>query len=305
MNEHNYQAGIAANRQLYHLPGHINIQAAPLPAHVIYYNGIQVRQYATLTQVDIYNGYNMPIHANFGPFPLPNDHPAVPYPAAEGMQWLGYLAPDPEFPIPMDNQAYYMNPYDINGPRGAPPHYPPPVPLTGFAPPVIPLLPPYQQPSRLISPPPRLRHPPPHEHRFAPPPLTGYLSGGLPGLQNSTLNAGAGLNGPPIANPMAGLEIQGYADENNLVALENQRVLQHLNAIPHPPELTEEYCEGIRREVERLRPVWEGELEAGVPLSGFGSIGGGREVGSAGAGAGAGADNEEIEDDDDDTHYDD
>ncbi|KAJ8059595.1 hypothetical protein OCU04_011250 [Sclerotinia nivalis] len=255
----------------------------------------------------------MPIHANFGPFPLPNDHPATPYPAEEGMQWLGYLAPDPEFPIPMDTQAYYLNPYDINGPRGAPPHYPPLAPPAGgFPPPVIPLLLLYQQPARPTSPPPCLRRLPPHEHRFAPPPLTGYLTGSLSGLQNSTLNAGTGINDPPIANPMAELEVQGYFDENNLVAVENQRVLQHLNAIPHPPELTEEYCEGIRREIERLRPVWEGELEAGVPLSRLGVIEGGGEVGSAGDGAGA--DNEGIEDenveegdeddDDDDMDYD-
>ncbi|CAD6445337.1 19e36668-df9a-4adf-bc00-66123b20fd83-CDS [Sclerotinia trifoliorum] len=280
MNHHNYQSGIGANEQLYQLPDGITIQAAPLPVHPIYYNGIQVPQYATLTQVDIYSGYIMPIHPNFGPFPLPNDHPVVPYSAEEGMHWIGYLAPDPENPILMDNEAYYMNTYDINGPLYAPSDYPQLAsPTEGFPPSIAPFQPEYQQPTYFNPP---------------SPVLTGRLSGDLPDLQNSTLNNGTGLDDPPIANPTAELVVQGYLDENIISAMENRRFLLYWNAIPHPPELTDEYCEGIRSELERMRPVWARELEAGVPLSEFSVIEDGGDVGSNVAGAA----NEEIEEQD-------
>ncbi|APA12147.1 predicted protein [Sclerotinia sclerotiorum 1980 UF-70] len=274
MNHHNYQSDIAADRQLYQLP--VIIQAAPLPVQPIYYNGIQVCQYSTLTQVDI-NGYIMPIHPDFGPFPLPNDHPAVPYPAEEGMQWIGYLAPDPENPILMDTQAYCMNPYDINYPLGQTSFYPPPaLPADGFPPFAMPRQLEYQQ-SAYFNPP--------------SPPLTGCLSGSLPDLQNSTLNNGTGLNDPPIADPTAELVVKGYLDENIIAAMENRRSLLHWSAIPHPPELTDEYCEEVRMELERLRPIWQREMEAGVPLSQPGGIYDGGEVG----GVVNGASNEEVE----------
>ncbi|KAF7882390.1 uncharacterized protein EAF02_005753 [Botrytis sinoallii] len=267
----------------YQLPGHINIQAAPLPPYPLYYLGLPVPQFATLTQSNAW--VNHPIlHPSFGPHHLPDDHPAVPYPAEPGMQWLGYIAPSAGRYIPMDNPAHYINPYDIDGPRGFPPHLPPARALV--YPPLI--LPPqitYQQPASHLAPALRPHHPPPHDSRFAPPPPVGYLAGGLPGLQNSLLNTSHGLNGPPIANPMANLAVIGYHDENNLVAMENQRILRQIE-IPDRPEVMNEFCEETRREVERLRPIWEREQASGASLSDFGPIG--ADTGGGGGEMGAG-----------------
>ncbi|QSZ32095.1 hypothetical protein DSL72_001664 [Monilinia vaccinii-corymbosi] len=119
------QTGMPIARRLYRLPGRINIQALPLPTYyTLYYQGIQVPRFATLTQVPVFDNYEV-LHPNFGPLYLPEDYPVVPYPAEAGMQWVGYLAPSFEIPIPRDNEAYYINPYDINGPRSPPPHLPP------------------------------------------------------------------------------------------------------------------------------------------------------------------------------------
>lgn len=282
MNNNHSQIAPGAQPAFYQLPGHINIQAAPLPAHPIYYLGLPVPQFATLTQTNAW--LNHPIlHSSFGPHPLPDDHPAVPYPAEPGMQWLCYIAPSAGRYIPIDNPAHYINPYDINGPRGFPPHtvpahlaYPPPIP-----PPQIT----YQRPASHLAPASRPHHPPPRDSRFAPPSPVGYLAGGLPGLQNSLLNTGHGLNGPPIANPMANLAVMGYREENNLVAMENQRILRQID-IPDRPEMMDEFCGENRREVERLQPIWEIERAGGASLSNFGSIG--ANTGGSGGEMGAG-----------------
>ncbi|KAF5868495.1 uncharacterized protein Bfra_012406 [Botrytis fragariae] len=166
------------------------------------------------------------------------------------MQWLGYIAPSAGRYIPVDNPAHYINPYDINGPRGFPPHIPPAHPV--YPPPILPSQITYQQPASHLAPALRPHHPPPHDSRFAPPAPVGYLAGGAPGLQNSLLNTSYGLNGPPIANPMANLTVIGYHDEKNLII--------------------DEFCEETRREVERLRSIWEMERASGASLSNFGPI---------------------------------
>ncbi|CCD45138.1 hypothetical protein BofuT4_P008550.1 [Botrytis cinerea T4] len=124
MNDTHYQFAPGAQPAPYQLPGRINIQAAPLPAYPLYYLGLPVPQFATLTQANTWTNHPI-LHPSFGPHPLPDDHPSVPYPAEPGMQWLGYIAPSPGRHIPIDNPAHYINPYDINGPRGFPPHIPP------------------------------------------------------------------------------------------------------------------------------------------------------------------------------------
>ncbi|TGO21689.1 hypothetical protein BPAE_0205g00050 [Botrytis paeoniae] len=268
MNDDHSQVAPSAQPTLYQLPSHINIQAAPLPAHPLYYLGLPVPQFATLIQANAW--INHPIlHPSFGPHPLPDDHPAVPYPAQPGMQWLGYIAPSPGRHIPMDNPAHYINSYDINGPRGFPPHIPP-VHLV-YPPPILPPQITYQQPASHLAPALRPHHPPPHDSRFAPPSPVGYLAGGLPGLENSLPNTSHCLNGPPIANPMANLAVIGYHDENNLVAMENQRILRQID-VPNRPEIIDEFCEETRREVERLRPIWEMEPASGASLNDFGLI---------------------------------
>ncbi|TGO63845.1 hypothetical protein BCON_0010g00100 [Botryotinia convoluta] len=292
MNNNHPQVAPSAQSALYQLPGHINIQAAPLPPHPLYYLGLPVPQFATLTQANAW--INHPIlHPSFGPHPLPDDHPAVPYPAEPGMKWLGYIAPSAGRYIPMDNPAHYINPYDINGPRGLPPHIPPAHLI--YPPPILPPQITYQQPAGHPAPALRPHHPPPHDSRFAPPAPVGYLAGGLPGLQNSLLNTSHGLNGPPIANPMANLAVIDYHDENNLVAMENQRILGQID-IPDRPEMTDEFCEGTRREVERLRPIWEMERATGAALSDFGPIGSNIDGGGGEIGAGEVRDDEENKD---------
>ncbi|KAF7931108.1 uncharacterized protein EAE97_009317 [Botrytis byssoidea] len=267
MDNNHPQAAPSAQPAFCQLPGHINIQAAPLPPYPLYYLGLPVPQFTTLTQTNAW--INHPIlHPNFDPHPLPDDHPAVPYPAEPGMQWLGYIAPSAGRYIPMDNPAHCTNPYDINGARGFPPHTPPAHPV--YPPPILPPQITYQRPASHLAPALRPHHPPPHDSRFAPPPPVGYLAGGLPGLQNSLLNTSHGLNGPPIANSMANLAVTGYRDENNLVAMENQRILRQID-IPDEPERMEEFCEGTRREAERLRPIWEMEQGSGA-LSSFGPM---------------------------------
>ncbi|TGO53372.1 hypothetical protein BOTNAR_0297g00050 [Botryotinia narcissicola] len=257
-----------ARSAFYQLPGHVNIQAAPLPPYPLYYLGHPVPQFATLTQTNAWINHSI-LHPSFGPPPLPDDHPAVPYPAEPGKQWLGYIAPSSGRYIPMNNPAHYINPYDINGARGFPPNT---LPAHLVHPP--PILPPqitYQRPASHLAPALRPHHPPPRNSRFAPPSTVGYLAGGLPGLQNSLLNTSHGLNGPPIANPMADLAVIGYRDENNLVAMENQRILRQID-IPDGPEMMNEFCEETRGEVERLRPVWEMERGGGASLSNFGPM---------------------------------
>ncbi|KAF7908108.1 uncharacterized protein EAF01_003863 [Botrytis porri] len=266
MSANHRQLAPRAQSTLYRLPGHLNIQALPLPAHPIYYLGLPVPQFATLTQSNAW--INHPIlHPSFGPHPLPDYHPAVPYPAPPGMQWLGYIAPSAGRHIPIDNPAHYINPYDINGPRGFPPHLPP-----ARFPPLLPPQLTHQQPASHLAPAFRPHHPPPHASRFAPPSPIGYLGGGLPGLQNSLLNSGHGLNGPPIANPIANLAVMDYHDENHLVAMENQQILGQIE-IPDRSERMDGFCEGTRGEVERLRPIWERERASGAALSGLGPIG--------------------------------
>ncbi|KAF7946184.1 hypothetical protein EAE96_009187 [Botrytis aclada] len=295
-NNHYHPVAASGHPAIYHLPGHINMQAAPLPPHPIYYHGCPTPQFATLTQSNAWINHPI-IHPNFGPHPLPDDHPAVPYPANPSIQWLGYIAPSPGREIPMDNPAHYINPYDINGPRGFPPHFPPAHHQAYFPPPLPPQLT-YQRPASHLAPASRPHHPPPHESRFAPPGPIGYLAGGLPGLQNSLLNSSHGSNGPPIANPMANLAVIGYHDENHLVAMENQRMLGQID-IPHRVEVMDEVCEGTRREGERLQPVWEMERAAGASLSGFGPVGentGGGGDGGMGAGeVRDGGENEDTE----------
>ncbi|KAM0180564.1 hypothetical protein ACHAPC_005551 [Botrytis cinerea] len=265
MNDTHYQFAPGAQPAPYQLPGRINIQAAPLPAYPLYYLGLPVPQFATLTQANTWTNHPI-LHPSFGPHPLPDDHPSVPYPAEPGMQWLGYIAPSPGRHIPIDNPAHYINPYDINGPRGFPPHIPPAHGLA-FLLPISPQIT-YQQPAGHLAPALRPPHPPPHDSRFAPPAPIGYLAGGLPGLQNSLLNTSHGLIGAPIANPMANLAVIGYYDENHLVALENQRILGQI-CVSHPTETMNEFCEDTRRELESLRPDLEIERATGASLSNF------------------------------------
>ncbi|KAB8300875.1 hypothetical protein EYC80_002803 [Monilinia laxa] len=196
----NHQADEPVERELYQLPGRINIRARTLPEqHIIYYQGIRVPQFATITQISISADYEF-FHVNFGPYYLPNDYPSVPYPADVGMQWIGYLAPNPELPVPQDCVAFYINPYDINGPRSIPPHLPPEAPVAVFPPPVIRHTQVINQQiagSMAPPPPPRPKCPAPPFQAFRPPAqhsgseeVIGSLSGGVNGLQNSLLNSG-------------------------------------------------------------------------------------------------------------------
>lgn len=160
----NHQACTPIERELYQLPGRINIQAPPLEA--LQYRGIRVPQFATLTQVPELSSPEL-LHINFGPIALPNDYPCVPGPPEPGMKWLGYYVPSPERPIPSNNLAYWINPYDINGPRRAPPHLRPPPPRASVFPPPTPKVA-YQQQAEVGYPlrRPRSVSPPPHVNPF-------------------------------------------------------------------------------------------------------------------------------------------
>ncbi|RAL65470.1 hypothetical protein DID88_001036 [Monilinia fructigena] len=117
------------------------------------------------------------------------------------MQWIGYLAPNPELPIPQDCIAFYINPYDINGPRSSPPHLPPEAPVAVFPPSVIRQTQVInQQIAGSMAPPPlpRSKGPAapfqasrPHPQRNDSEEVIGSLSGCVYDLQNSLLNSGS------------------------------------------------------------------------------------------------------------------
>ncbi|KAA8571432.1 hypothetical protein MFRU_026g00430 [Monilinia fructicola] len=193
------QAKEPVERELYQLPGRINIQARTLPEHyIVTYQGVRVPQFATITQIPVSVDYEF-FHPNFGPFYLPNDYPAVPYPANVGMQWIGYLAPNPQLPVPQDCLAFYINPYDINGPRSTPPHLPPQAKVDVFPPAIHHVQVINRKISGSVAPPPRPKCPAPLFQAICPPPrrngpagIIGTFSGGVYGLQDSLLNCGRG-----------------------------------------------------------------------------------------------------------------